>query len=184
MEQGINKKVATLAETIGFGLAVALYWEKLPKDFLTRITFFDELYEICRPKNVPGWLVAKAVEEMEKKATDFWQWNTIFGLIPRDGGPFSSNFERRKNAIFKMETLAGDDFDKLHALAKTAMGSVCCPVGSDFRDVYERTAKKMNGMKMTFDQWYSVFTSWAPGTELNRWAYYHMSTLINEEVPL
>ena len=179
MGQEIREKIETLAITTGFGLAVALYWSKLPEDFLASFTF-NEQREMCQQKNAPRWLVEEVVKEMEKKATDFWQWNTVFKLIPRDGDPFSSDHKRRKGVILKMETSAGDDFDKLHALARTAIGAACCPVGSYFRNVYETAAKKMDGMKMTFNQWYSVYNSWAPGTDLNRWAFHHMSTLINE----
>lgn len=177
--QEIREKIEALAMTTRLGLAVALYWNKLPKDFLASFTF-DELHEMCREKNVPAWLLGKIVIEMEKKAQDFWQWNTVFYLTPSDTGPFSSNRERGKKAISKMETLTGDNFDMLHTLARTAIESAWCSAGSPFRDAYERVVKKMDGMKMTFNAWHSVYNSSVPGTELHERAFMHMLNFINE----
>ncbi|MDP2638557.1 MAG: hypothetical protein Q8P06_00045, partial [Candidatus Azambacteria bacterium] len=121
---------------LDFGLAVSLLHNTkiISQGFIDALEF-DQLVKIYRA-NVHLSLKQLIWELMEKRASDFWHWKTIFDLTPRDELTISA-CKNRDEIISKMKEMAGNNFDKLFTLFKLL--NVCY----EFRDNIRRVRKEV-----------------------------------------
>ncbi len=165
---------------LDFGLAVSLLYNAkiISQDFIDRLEF-DQLVKIYRANIYSGHKIF-ILDLMEKRASDFWHWKTIFDLTPRDESTIST-CKNRDEIISKMKKAAMDDFDKLYTLFKLL--DVCY---YELRDNIRRVKKEVEDkicrdIQLTFSQCVQILNSAAPNSNLYTKAFQEISVYILDE---
>jgi len=164
---------------LDFGLAVSLLHNTkiISQDFIAALEF-DQLIKIYRA-NIYFGRKLLIWDLMEKRASDFWHWKTLFDLTPRDESTISACKSRDK-IISKMKELAGNDFDKLFTLFKLL--NVCYEFRDNVRCVKKEVENKIcRDICLTFDQCAQILNSTAPNSNLYDKAIQEISVYILDE---
>lgn len=164
---------------LDFGLAVSLLHNTkiISQDFIAALEF-DQLVKIYRA-NIYFGRKLLIWDLMEKRASDFWHWKTLFDLTPRDESTISA-CENRDKIISKMKEKAGDDFDKLYTLFKLL--NVCYEFREKVRCVKKEVENKIcRDIHLTFDQCVQILNDTAPNNNLYDKAIQEISVYILDE---